>query len=89
MSPWERFFICQTTGKMVKGILQQDGVWKVKLETTEGYPEYHTLACLWDSTHTLEAKHDGNQKHWLVKAVVAYGSLSLKRIADSNITQSL
>jgi len=62
MSPWERFFICQTTGKMVKGILQQDGVWKVKLETTEGYPEYHTLACLWDSTHTLEAKHDGNQK---------------------------
>ncbi len=38
------FFICQTTGKMVKGILQQDGVWKVKLETTEGYPEYHTLA---------------------------------------------
>ena len=56
------FFICQTTGKMVKGILQQDGVWKVKLETTEGYPEYHTLACLWDSTHTLEAKHDGNQK---------------------------
>ena len=56
------FFICQTIGKIVKGILQQEGVWKVKLETAEGYPEYHNLACPWDSTHALEAKHDGNQK---------------------------
>lgn len=56
------FFICRTTGKTVKGILRQEGIWKVKLETAEGDPEYHTLACPWDSTHPLEAKHDGSRK---------------------------
>ncbi|MDE0323477.1 MAG: nucleotide-binding protein [Candidatus Poribacteria bacterium] len=58
----KNFFICETKGKRVKGILQQEDVWKVKLETAEGHPEYHPLVCPWNSTHTLEAKHDGNQK---------------------------
>ena len=56
------FFICRTTGKTVKGILQQEGVWKIKLENAEGHLEYHPLACPWDSAHILEAKYDGNQK---------------------------
>ena len=56
------FSICQTKGKTVRGILQQEGAWRVKLETVEGHSEYHTLACPWGRTHTLEAKHDGNQE---------------------------
>ncbi|MCY3553122.1 MAG: nucleotide-binding protein [Candidatus Poribacteria bacterium] len=58
----KNFFICQTTDKTVKGILEEKGTWKVKLETAEGHPEYHPLACPWGSAHILEAKHDGNQK---------------------------
>ncbi len=58
----KNFFISQTMGKTVKGILQEKGTWKVKLETVEGHPEYHPLDCPWDSAHILEAKHDGNQK---------------------------
>ena len=57
----KNLFICQTTGKTVKGILREKGTWKVKLETAEGHPEYHSLACPWDSTHTLEVKHCGSQ----------------------------
>ncbi len=56
------FSICQAVGKTVKGITQERGVWEVKLETVEGHPEYYTLTCPWDRTHTLEAKHDGNQE---------------------------
>ena len=55
------FFICRTTGKTVKGILQQEGIWKVKLETAEGYPEYHALSCPWDRAHELEVGHCGSQ----------------------------
>ena len=57
------FFICRTTGKTVKGILQQEGIWKVKLETAEGHPEYHPLACPWNGTHELEVKHCGSQEN--------------------------
>ena len=56
------FSICQTVGKMVKGVTQERGIWEVKLETVDGHPEYYALTCPWDRTHTLEAKHDGNQE---------------------------
>lgn len=56
------FFICRTTGKTVKGITQERGVWEVKLETVEGHPEYYTLACPWNRTHALEVKNCGSQE---------------------------
>ncbi len=56
------FFICRTTGKTVKGITQERGVWEVKLETVEGPPEYHTLICPWDQTHALEVNICGSQE---------------------------
>ena len=58
----KNFFICQTTGKTVKGILQEKGTWKVKIETAEGHPKYYPLVCPWESTHTLEVKHCGSQE---------------------------
>ena len=34
----------------------------MKLETVEGHPEYYTLTCPWDRTHTLEVKNCGPQE---------------------------
>ena len=46
----------------MKGITQEQGSWKVKLETTAGHPEYHILTCPWDTTHALEVKNCNNQE---------------------------
>ena len=56
------FSIYQTVGKTVKGVTQERGAWEVKLETVEGHPEYYTLTCPWDRTHTLEVKSCGTQE---------------------------
>ncbi len=56
------FSICQTVGKTVKGVTQERGAWEVKLETVEGHPEYYTLTCPWNRTHTLEVKNCGTQE---------------------------